>query len=250
MLFGAVIQLTLLIWLSTKVVFMITMSLVGLTIFRSLVVIMEGYASNPYVRNVCRGRTMAMLPRRATGRFEDPPAADPVVVFHFGVRFNHPLGLLCPGGPQITRHFFQCLDEIQEQAEDYGLLGLSRWQSGDRGSQNTMMYVFYFRDLEGLARFSQSDIHRDAWAWASRTNPKYIGFFHETFSVPRHAYETVYVNMPRTLLGDAMVCCEVDDADGQEEDREWVRTLVDAGNSRLQTMWGRMGRVQRRRRRE
>ncbi|KAI6081177.1 hypothetical protein F4821DRAFT_249942 [Hypoxylon rubiginosum] len=233
MLFGALGQAALCSFLPTKVAAIPATLLAVHSFVSSVVQYVKPRHDSPYMDNVVLGDTTAQLPNHETGLFASIPAADPVVVFHFGVRFNHPLGILCPGGREIGDHFYKSMELVQEKAEDYGLLGLTRWQSGDRDSQNTMMFVFYFRDAEGLRRFAASKIHRDAAEWAYRVGPKHIGTFHETFCVPRGAYESFYQNMPPTLLGQARVRCATNGGEKEEtgdggRGQHWVGTLVDA----------------------
>ncbi|XXH02898.1 hypothetical protein Hte_009287 [Hypoxylon texense] len=219
MLFGAIGQVVLCVLLPTKVAILPAVLLAIHTIISSAVQYHRVSYDGPYMKGVVNGRTTALLPERGEiGHFTDiEPASQPLVVFHFGVRFHHPMGFLCPGGREITEHFFQSMKEVQAKPEHYGLLGVSRWQSGDADSQNTMMFVFFFKDIEGLRRFSHGKTHMDAAAWVNRTEYKHMGFFHETYCVPRGAYETLYRNMPPTMLGEARVGF---DKAGDKEDGE------------------------------
>lgn len=181
------------------------------------------------------GRSTAQLPHRESGAYGTDPAAEPIVVFHFGVRFSHPLGLLSPGGREINEHFQKCLELVQAEADSYGLLGFSDWRGADTETNNTILLVFYFRNVEGLHRFAHGKVHRDAWDWTVKAGHKHIGFFHETFCVPRKAYESIYVNMPPTLFGRSSVMCR-DDGEGEQV----VSTLVSA-DGLLNTMVRRLG---------
>ena len=143
-----------------------------------------------FMRRVLLGRTSAQLPSE-TGCFGKEPSAYPLVVFHFGVRINHALGVLAPGVKQTMDHFTACNDLVVQRAREYGMLGLSPWRAGERGSSNTLMMVYHFRDVEGLNDFAHDDIHRKAWAWIVKAGYNHIGFFHEAFCVPRHAYESI-----------------------------------------------------------
>lgn len=236
MLFGAVAQAALVALLPKKLAFLPTALLATHSILSTLIQSIRS-KNNPYMKGVVRGPVTAQFPDRATGLFGYDPAAESVVVFHFGNRFNHPLGLACPGGAKAAEYFFSCAESVQEKADDYGLLGLTRWQSADRDNHTTMMVCFYFRDVEGLHKFAHDKAHFNAATWASRHAPEHIGFFHETFQVPRKSYETIYRNMPPTLLGQARVKCNMV-ADGKEK---WVSTLVSAADKPLMTLHGRMG---------
>ena len=91
------------------------------------------------------------------------PATSSIVVFHFGVRFNHPLGMFAPGAQQTLSHVTACTDLVVSKADEYGMFALSPWRAGERGCNNTLMMLYYFRDIEGLNRFAHDDIHRKAW---------------------------------------------------------------------------------------
>ncbi|KAK5146338.1 hypothetical protein LTR32_002063 [Rachicladosporium monterosium] len=177
--------------------------------------------TNTYMDGILPGRTSAQLPSPSTGHYGSAPAAHPIVVFHFGVRFNHPLGLLAPGVKPTIDHFVACNKSIEGRADAYGMLGLSPWRAAERGSNNTLMMMYYFRDFLVKAGY------------------KHIGFFHEAFCVPPKAYESIYGNFPPFLMGAASVKC-VDEGTGEET---WVRPVVSAEVGSLRSQFGRMGRA-------
>lgn len=183
------------------------------------------------------GRASAQLPSPDDGSFGGTPAAHPLVVFHFGVRFNHPLGVLAPGVRETIRHFTNCNELVGRKADHYGLLGMSPWRAADRGSNNTLMLAYYFRDVEGLNRFAHDPIHREAWNFLSKAGYKHIGFFHELFTAPRQTYETIYVNFQPVLMGATSVRCATGDGF-----YSWVPSLVSADCGPLRSQFTRMGR--------
>lgn len=162
-----------------------------------------------------------------------------MLVFHFGVRFNHPLGLLAPGAKETGDHFIKCNNEVHARRTEFGLLGMTQWRGAERASNNTLLNIFYFRDVEGLNRFAHDRVHRDAWKFLANAGLKHIGFFHEAFAVPRHAYETIYANLQPTLLGATSVRLE-----GEKEGEErWIQPLVSLDHPRLRGQMARMGRA-------
>lgn len=193
--------------------------------------------SNNYMDGVILGRTSAQLPVTDEGDYGYQPAAKPVVVFHFGVRFNHPLGLLAPGAQEVRDHFEACNSLVNKRADEYGVLGMSAWRAGERASNNTLMTIYYFKDVDGLNKFAHDDIHRKAWDWIVKADHKHIGFFHEAFCVPAKAYESIYVNCQPMLMGATNV--KVIDDEGEEK---WVQPVVDANAGPLKSQLGRMGR--------
>ncbi|KAI1079023.1 hypothetical protein F5B20DRAFT_581750 [Whalleya microplaca] len=234
---GALAQIGLLKLLPYKLALVPCTCLALHSVITTIIQSVRGSRGSDFMQGVVTGRTTTQIPYAKTGLFGHDPAVHPIVVFHFGARFNHPLGVLCPGGNEITTHFKKCIAAVQDQAEEYGLLGITRWQSADRDTHNTIMMVFYFQDVEGLHKFAHDKVHRDAWDWVNKGVPEHIGFFHETFCVPRKAYETLYTNMPPTLFGQARVRCETD-----EDKKEWTSTLISADSAQLRGQYGRMGR--------
>lgn len=210
--------------------------LAGYTLFNTVNDAIKGPDSG-YMNNVILGRTSAQFPTSDTGFFGYRPATPSIVVFHFGVRFNHPLGVLSPGAKATIDHFTACNDLVMAQSEEYGMLGLSAWRAAERASDNTLMMVYYFKDIEGLNRFAHGDIHRKAWDWIVKAGHKHIGFFHEAFAVPPTAYETIYVNFQPLLMGATNT--RVANYNGEEV---WMQPLVDADVGPLKSQLGRMGR--------
>lgn len=194
------------------------------------------------------GRVTAQLPSRTGGSFGSKPAAQSLVVFHLGVRFNHPLGLLSPGAKEIGEHFQAMTDSLTERRDEYGMLHITLWRDSERRSNNTLMMIGYFRDVECLNRFAHDAIHRDGWDWyvrfAKKEGNSHMGIFHETFVTRPGDYETIYVDCPPTLLGGSNVRV-VGDAGGEEKaaggEEEWIRPLVDGNHSGLRSQSMRMG---------
>ncbi|KAJ9149458.1 hypothetical protein NKR23_g4238 [Pleurostoma richardsiae] len=197
-------------------------------------------SKNSYMSDVLLGRLTARIPKKNSS-FVNQPSSDQLVVFLLGVRFNHPLGFLCPGGGEITKYFFALLDDLDAHAEEFGLLGQSAWRADERGSQNTLMYMFYFRSLEDVHAFAHGELHHEAWqkyyAMVKETGLKHIGIYHETFCVSPGEYEGLYLNMPKILMGHINVKVAKEDVDEKEE---WINSLVSANGS-LRTQYGRMG---------
>lgn len=205
--------------------------------------------NNPFTLDVVPGRVTAQLPSRNGGAFGSKPAAQSLVVFHLGVRFNHPLGLLSPGAKEIGDYFNAMTKSLNERRDEYGMLHLTTWRDAERSSNNNLMTIAYFRDVDGLNRFAHDPVHREGWNWYQRFAKKegnsHIGIFHETFVTRPGDYETIYVDCPPTLLGAANVKVIGGDAGGEEEkvakgEEAWVRPLVSANHSALRSQSKRM----------
>ncbi|KAK4150423.1 hypothetical protein C8A00DRAFT_18033, partial [Chaetomidium leptoderma] len=200
---------------------------------------------------VVPGRTSAQLPNSSydplrsekASLFGSKPAEKGVVVFNLAARFNHPLGALAPGGKELAERFLACHTDLLRRAEEYGCLGGANFRGGDAASNNTILTIYYFRDLDGLNRFAHDPIHRQAWDWYDKEFVKergysHIGISHEAFCAPAGAYETIYVNMQPIMMG----ACNADVKNEATGDDEWFRTLVDASSPVWRSQHSRMGR--------
>ncbi|KAF5677941.1 hypothetical protein FHETE_1461 [Fusarium heterosporum] len=191
---------------------------------------------NEYMQGAIPGRTTAQLPF-SSGSFGSKPAANSVVVLHLGIQVNHPLGLAAPGMDRMAKFFADMQEELATRRDEYGMLGMSTWRGDERGSNNTLLNIFYFRDLEGVHRFAHGDVHRRGWDYYNKAKHSHLGVFHETYSVPAREYENVYVNCRPVMMGRASVRTT---PVGEEE--RWTNTLVSADTPALKTHYARMAR--------
>jgi hypothetical protein len=63
-------------------------------------------------------------------------------------------------------------------------------------SGNSMIWISYWKSLEGLEAFSLADSHRVGFELFEKGKKKYphCGIMHETYSVPKGHWETIYGN--------------------------------------------------------
>lgn len=124
----------------------------------------------------------------------------PFVVFLIGMRINRLLAIskwwpVMQAMPQMLTQLIQNPDK--------GYLG-GRMLIGWRGPT----LVQYWRSFEDLERFARNpqDAHWDAWKMFYQRvgNDGAVGIWHETYQVNSAQYESLYVNMPRHGLGEAM----------------------------------------------
>ncbi|KAL1841769.1 hypothetical protein VTJ49DRAFT_6607 [Mycothermus thermophilus] len=188
--------------------------------------------------------------KAATGEQENRQGQG-LVVFHIGVRFHHPLSAAgTPHARELGAYFQACHTTLLSEAKKYGCLGGSTYRSEGADNNNVFLSVYYFRDLEGLERFAREKegVHMKAWKWYESlakdgggdvmdSPARHFGIFHETFCVPAGKWETLYVNMPPTLLGAGSVAVKNEETGGEE----WVRTLVEAEGREFKSMRARMG---------
>ncbi|CAM1508230.1 Fc.00g050780.m01.CDS01 [Cosmosporella sp. VM-42] len=182
---------------------------------------------NEYTSTTVPGRVTAQLPLK-DGTFGTSPASQPIVLFNLGVQWNHPLGLLAPGVPELAKQFMAMNKDLKARREELGLLGLSTWRGDERLSNNTLVTTYYFKDVESIHRFAHEPLHRQAWDNFGPNKYSHIGIFHETFCVPAKAWETVYVNCSPILMGRAAEKVKVK---GEGEGEMWVNSLDRLRNS-------------------
>ncbi|PNY25310.1 Uncharacterized protein TCAP_04738 [Tolypocladium capitatum] len=192
---------------------------------------------NPYTQHVVPGRATAQLPGPSGSFGAAPGAQGGLVVFILGVQWNHPLGILCPGGKDVSQKFLAMNADLLRRREELGLLSVNNWNGASLETATSTSITYYFRDVESIHRFAHEELHRKAWDWFSGRRYKHIGIFHETFIVPARSYETGYVNCIPAGLGRGVVRCE--DAGGEGQ---WVNTLVSADTPALRTQMSRLGR--------
>ncbi|KAL0940065.1 uncharacterized protein CTRU02_206675 [Colletotrichum truncatum] len=236
---GALMQTVLFLILPTKYA-IIPSSVLALNSIISTIVGTYSKKHNPYLNGIVPGVVTAQFPDPATGKIPAIPARRPLLVFHLGLRFNHPLGILAPGR-EIGEYFDAMNKDLKDRADEYGLYHVSSWQSMEAERNNTLMFIYYFRDIEGLNKFAHDPVHRKGWDWYNSIRKEYthLGIFHEAFVTGAQQYETIYGNMKPVLLGAASVKCKNEET---KED-EWVNTLVNGNVGPLRSQFRRMGKA-------
>lgn len=220
-----------------------------------LTTILEARAptTNPWIHDIVPGRVTAHLPPEDSNEEDNKT----IVVFHLGVRVNHPLGLLAPGARELGARFVAMAASLRARRDEYGLLGeVTPWRGQARAANNALLLIAYFSTAEGLNRFAHDEVHRAGWDWYRRfvreTGYQHLGIFHETFVCSRAGgYETIYVDTAPTLLGETSV--KVGRAaggaassgggakDGEGEEAQWLSALVSADHAAFKTQAKRMG---------
>lgn len=199
----------------------------------------EGYIRNRYMDGVIRNKFAAQIPDE-NGEFSGEPADASIVVFLVGLRNNHPYSILAPGFKDMGTFFAGMQKHLEENAEEYGFLGMSCWASStQRETQNEMMNVVYFKNYDGLHKFAHGKAHREPWRWynSMATKIPHLSIWHEAYVVPKGNWEAMYVNSHINHL--AATSYKITDSEGKTK---WASPVVDATKGLLRTSQGRMSR--------
>ncbi|KAI9151389.1 Monooxygenase [Paramyrothecium foliicola] len=191
-----------------------------------------------YDHRVIPGRVSAQIPDPTTGAFDSKAASTGLVVLHVGARCNHPLGVLAPGFQEFIGYFKDMNVDLKARASEFGLYSVTTWTGNETPTNNAMMNIYYFRDMDCVSRFAHDVLHRKGWSWYKKGKYPYLGVFHEVYDVPAQNWENIYANMQPTLLGDGAIACNPKETD----ETVWINPLVDANIPALRGMLGRMGR--------
>lgn len=72
---------------------------------------------------------------------------------------------------------------------------------------NALVTISYWKDIEHLHGFAHGPTHRLGWDWWAAQNKKYphIGIMHETYAVPKGAWENIYQNCHPIGMGESML---------------------------------------------
>ena len=198
---------------------------------------------NAYMAQTIHGKATAQIPAPDGSGARTSLTEQPVVVLLLGIQVNHPLGMFAPGVREIGQQFANMETELREKADEYGLLGASSWRGDNhRATANQSLFIFYFRDVEGVHRFAHGPAHRVGWDAYNKMGHRHIGFMHETFSVPKKAYESIYLNCAPNLLGATSVKRVQDDEGNGLDEPEWMSPLVAADKGVMRSTFGRLGR--------
>ncbi|KAK5716596.1 hypothetical protein LTR15_009487 [Elasticomyces elasticus] len=184
----------------------------------------------------------AQFPDEA-GNYGTKPANDEICVFLIGARCNHPLGMFGPYFKEMGEFFTGMAKDLDAHAEEFGFLGMTNWtNAADRPTANESLQVCYFKNVEGLHAFAHSQYHRAGWDWWNKGYTKFphLSIYHETYQVPKGAWENIYINSHASGI-TSTTSSYVDRDTGKTM---WASPVVDASKGLLKTSAGRMSRSQ------
>ncbi|KAG9231988.1 hypothetical protein BJ875DRAFT_99756 [Amylocarpus encephaloides] len=167
--------------------------------FRTLLVI-AGWVENPHMKDVVHGKTTTIFPNpdgsftRETGQ---SIVGKGVVVVMLSSKCNHPLGMMYPPYKEILAHGRAMFQDLEKNADEYGLLGYSNYNGTDTTTKSVSMSVLYFTNMESLQRYAHvSKQHREGWEWWNQNGDRAdeVSIGHEVYDVPEGKWETIYGN--------------------------------------------------------
>ncbi|CAI6330941.1 unnamed protein product [Periconia digitata] len=156
----------------------------------------KGYLPSSSV--IYRGRWTA----HTLDNLSEPPKRD-VIVFILGARTLHPMGRLAGGFKESRNDFAAMWDDAESNREKWGFLGKSEPLISDTHGGMSIVWITYWRDIQGLRNFAAGDAHRKGWsAYVANKFPN-LGIMHETYCAPEGSWENIYYSWPPFGFGEA-----------------------------------------------
>ncbi|KAG8626444.1 hypothetical protein KVT40_005389 [Elsinoe batatas] len=176
------------------------------------------------------------------GFFGSTPARSPLAVFLIGARNNSPLGIANPQFKAMGDLMDGMIKQLEANPTETGFMGATNWMGTERASNAMNMSVMYFRSAADVHAFAHGPLHRQAWDWWYKNLKanEHLSIFHELYEVPSGNYESVYAQMPPTLL--AATQHRVVTEEGGRKKEGWTLPVVDARKGQLKSSKGRMAR--------
>ena len=111
------------------------------------------------------------------------------------------------------------LDELIRN-RDLGLLGKPRIFTSGR----LIVVIQYWKSFDALETYAQSGSGEHLPAWkafrAAMRDSAAVGIFHETYTITKGTHESIYINLPTSvLLGAAVDVSGIGDADDSSRER-------------------------------
>lgn len=194
------------------------------------ILVSMGRLPNEEVKKVIPGKNTALFPRPDGSK--GLPSGRGFALLILGIKFSHPLGVFAPGVKEAGKYFQEMVADLNARKKENGYLTGSVQQG-----VNGLSIIGYFESMEALHAFAHAPMHREAWNWWN-TNVKampHLGVYHESYDIPAHHWEAVYLQTPKLGLGSSTVFME----DGSARD-----VIEDARKGVWRSSAGRMGRTE------
>ncbi|KAH7110615.1 hypothetical protein B0J11DRAFT_586195 [Dendryphion nanum] len=176
---------------------------------------------------ILRGRWTA----RVAGDDAENTSKDRVVVFILGARTLHPMGRLANGFKESRTVFADMWDDAETNREKWGYLGRTEPLISETHGGMNIVWLTYWRDLDGLRAFAAGDSHHKGWnAYLAKEFPN-LGIMHETYHALNGSWENIYHSWPAFGIGETTW-----------QLGETNIVLTEAKNPRDRSLFSRMGR--------
>ena len=142
--------------------------------------------------------------------------------------FDSPMGVFAPGFKTMGVYFQDMWKDAEANREKWGCgclaahrdcfvansvidLGKSDSMTMATAGGNATVTISYWKDMEHLHAFANGPSHRLGWDWWAAENKKYphIGIMHETYAVPKDAWENIYWNFQPIGMGESIANADV-----------------------------------------
>ncbi|KAF2270163.1 hypothetical protein CC78DRAFT_528656 [Lojkania enalia] len=205
---GACLQCFLLIFLPKNIALIPPFLFLFYRLIRSHLVA-TGRLRNPHAESVILDRFTTQFPGSFENEEKPKRSGQTIIVLILAITLSHPAGRLAPGVAKVGKYFADIWTLAEAQRQKYGYLGNSpemvsqidamgkygRRDGDDRGK--TMMWISYWSSLDGLHRFANEGVHREAWKWweaGASERYQHTGLMHELYEVPAGHWENIYLN--------------------------------------------------------
>jgi hypothetical protein len=157
---------------------------------------------NPINQGVTHGRQTWQIPS-TDSTVATTGSKESIVVLVLAASWTHPNGRFSPGSQQMGNYMTNMWLDAEANREKYGFLGntppLATEDDGSRQDCQgvNMVYLSYWKTLEGLHKFAHGDVHMKGQLWWERGAMeayKHIGIMHEVYEVPAGNWENVFHN--------------------------------------------------------
>lgn len=117
------------------------------------------------------------------------------------------MGRFTPGFIDAGKIFFNMWRECRKNRDKYGFLGKTSTLYGTHEEGGfTMVWISYWKTVEGLRDFATSDAHRALQMPFLAKKYPYLGIAHETYFASKGNWETIYHSFQPFGMGEANIC--------------------------------------------
>jgi hypothetical protein len=201
LLLGATVQCALVVLLPRNIALLPPVALLFSRVLRTYL-IANGTLSNPLMEDVYHGRRTWQIPS-TDSTLATTGSSETIVVLVLAATWSHPNGGYSPGSDIMGPYIAKMWQDANENREKYGFLGntpqLTAQEDASRQDTKgrTVVYLSYWKTLEGLHKFAHASPHMKGQLWWEQGGMDefpHIGIMHEVYEVPAGNWENVFHN--------------------------------------------------------